>query len=74
MYLHTRLILFLDRHQVKLDQSEDCVPVSNIPIARPNKKSVFRVTGLKILGRVFFQSFSLEKQSDLMHFERQFVF
>ena len=40
---------------------------------RPNKKSVFQVTGLKILGRIgtniFFHFFS---EKNIMHFERHF--
>ena len=45
---------------------------------RPNKKiSVFRVTGLKILGRVgthiFFNYFFFWKKNNFMHFERHEV-
>ena len=46
---------------------------------RPNKKiSVFRVTGLKILGRVdthkILLIFFLEKKYNLMHFEKHIAF
>ena len=42
---------------------------------RPNKKiSVFRVTGLKILGRVGTHIFFLENIHNFMHFERHFTF
>ena len=45
----------------------------------PNKKiSVFRVTGLKIIGRVgthiFFFNLKPEKKIFFMHFERHFAF
>ena len=46
---------------------------------RPNKKiSVFRVTGLKILGRVgthiFFIIFFSGNKNNFMHLERHFIF
>ena len=45
---------------------------------RPNKKiCVFQVTGLEILGRVgtlFFLLFFLEKNLNVMHFERHYAF
>ena len=42
---------------------------------RPNKIiSVFRVTCLKILGRVGAHIFFLEKKNNFMHFERQNAF
>ena len=44
---------------------------------RPNKKtSVFRVTGLKILGRVstYFNYFLSGKKYNFMHFERHIAF
>ena len=49
-----------------------------IQLIRPNKNvSVFRVTGLKMLGRVgshiFFYFFS-EKKNNFMHFERRVTF
>ena len=47
---------------------------------RPNKKiiSVFRVTGLKILGRagthILFKSFFFFQKYNFMHFERHLAF
>ena len=52
------------------------VEIFNIMLG-PNKKiiSVFRVTGLTILGRVGTHVFfSLEKIYNVMHFERHFAF
>ena len=52
----------------------------DLALLRPNKKmSVFRVTGLKILGRVcthifFLIIFFLEKKYNFMHFERHLAF
>ena len=49
------------------------------PVLRPNKKiSEFRVTGVKILGRVgtniFFYHLFSGKKYKFMHFERHFAF
>ena len=48
-------------------------------ILRPNKKNVFQLTGLKILGRVgmhifYFNYFYSGKIYNFMHFEKHFAF
>ena len=44
-------------------------------VVRPNKKiSVFRVTGLKTLGRVGIHIYFFWKINNFMHFERHFAF
>ena len=48
---------------------------THIILGQMKKISVFRVTGLKILGRVGTHIFFLlEKFYDFMHFERRFAF
>ena len=61
-----------EKKQSNIGISTKCLGLFSRQLLRPNKEiSVFRVTGLKILGRVGTHIFFSRKKYNFMHFERR---